>query len=200
MTAREYFENARAAQRRIDGCLARIEAMRSREGVRAQRYDAIGKSYGGDHDVMRMTDARIDAESRIASEVAELRAIVEDARAVCSGIRAANPEHAFWGDVLELRFCDCEQWYTVASFAELRAIVEDARAVCSGIRAANPEHAFWGDVLELRFCDCEQWYTVASSLCISVSYAKLCCSAALDWVDLVGLAAAREGRGQAALF
>lgn len=153
MTAREYFENARAAQRRIDGCLARIEAMRSREGVRAQRYDAIGKSYGWDHDVMRMTDARIDAEARIASEV-----------------------------------------------AELRSIVEDARAVCSGIRAANPEHAFWGDVLELRFCDCEQWYTVASSLCISESYAKLCCSAALDWVDLVGLAAAREGRGQAALF
>ncbi|MFR3450419.1 MAG: hypothetical protein ACLTSX_00935 [Collinsella sp.] len=51
MTAREYFENARAAQRRIDGCLARVEAMRSREGVRAQRYDAIGKSYGRDHDV-----------------------------------------------------------------------------------------------------------------------------------------------------
>ena len=73
MTAREYFENVRAAQRRIDGCLARVEAMRSREGVRAQRYDAIGKSYGGDHDVMRMTDARIDAESRIASEIAELR-------------------------------------------------------------------------------------------------------------------------------
>ena len=102
MTAREYFENARAAQRRIDGCLARVEAMRSREGVRAQRYDAIGRSYGGDHDVMRMTDARIDAEARIASEIGELRSIVEDARPVCSGIRAANPSNVYWGDVLEL--------------------------------------------------------------------------------------------------
>lgn len=153
MTAREYFENARAAQRRIDGCLARIEAMRSREGVRSQRYDAIGRSYGGGRDAMRMTDARIEAEARMASEM-----------------------------------------------ADLRAMVEDARAVCSGIRAANPKHAYWGDVLELRFCDCAQWYTVASSLGISESYAKLCCSSALDWVDLVGIAAAREGRGQAALF
>lgn len=153
MTAREYFENARAAQRRIDGCLARVEAMRSREGVRAQRYDAIGKSYGGDHDVMRMTDARIDAESRIASEV-----------------------------------------------AELRAIVEDARAVCSGIRAANPMNVYWGDVLELRYCDGMQWHALADALCLSESYAKTCASAALDWVDLVGVAAAREGVGQAALF
>lgn len=152
MTAREYFENARAAQRRIDGCLARVEAMRSREGVRAQRYDAIGKSYGGDHDVMRITDARIDAESRIASEIAELRAIVEDARAVCSGIRAANP--------------------------------------CSR----------WGDVLELRYCEDEDWRRLSNSMCISERQAHADHDAALDWVELVGIAAAREGVGQAALF
>ena len=153
MTAREYFENARAAQRRIDGCLARIEAMRSREGVRAQRYDAIGKSYGGDHDVMRMTDARIDAESRIASEITELRAIVEDARAVCSGIRAANPANYRWGDVLELRYCECMDWHRLAG------------CMCVSERQAHADH-----------------------------------DAALDWVELVGIASAREGVGQAALF
>ena len=152
MTAREYFENARAAQRRIDGCLARIEAMRSREGVRAQRYDAIGKSYGGDHDVMRMTDARIDAESRIASEIAELRAIVEDARAVLGHTRG------------------------------------------------EPGERLLGRRAQLRYCDGMQWHALADSLCLSESYVKTCASAALDWVDLVGVAAAREGVGQAALF
>lgn len=152
MTAREYFENARAAQRRIDGCIARLGAMRSREGVRAQRYDSIGRSYGGDHDVMRMTDARMDAEARIASEVADLRAIVEDARAVCAGIRAANPCHR------------------------------------------------WGDVLEMRYCEDMDWRGLSNSLRISERQAHADHDAALDWVELVGIAAAREGVGQAALF
>lgn len=152
MTAREYFENARGAQRRIDGCLARIEAMRSREGVRAQRYDVIGRTYGGGHDAMCATDARIDAEARMQSEMAQLGAMVEDARAVCSGVRAANP--------------------------------------CSR----------WGDVLELRYCDDVDWRRLACSLGISERQAHADHDSALDWVDLVGIAAAREGVGQAQLF
>lgn len=151
MTAREYFENARAAQRRIDGCLARMEAMRAREGVRAQRYDPVGGG-GGGRDAMWATDARIDAEARMSAEIAELRAMVEGARAVCSGVRAANP--------------------------------------CSR----------WGDVLELRYCDDMDWRGLACSLGISERQAHADHDAALDWVELVGVAAAREGVGQAALF
>ncbi len=152
MTAREYFEGARSAQRRIDGCIARIEAMRQREDVRAQRYDSIGGG-GGDRDAMRMTDARIDAEARIASEIVELRSIVEDARAVCSGVRAANPANYRWGDVLELRYCECMDWHRLAG------------CMCVSERQAHADH-----------------------------------DAALDWVELVGIASAREGVGQAALF
>lgn len=152
MTAREYFEGARAAQRRIDGCLARIEAMRSRESVRAQRYDAIGKSYGGDHDAMRATDARMDAEARMQSEMSQLGSMVEDARAVCRGVRAANP-HNRWGDVLELRYCDDVDWRRIASYLRISE------------RQAHADH-----------------------------------DSALNWVDLVGVARAREGVGQAQLF
>lgn len=152
ITAREYFEAARAAQRHIDGRLAAIRAMREREGARAQSYEAIGRG-GGASDPMRATDARIDAEARARSELAECERAVEDARAVCAGVRAANPNHPAWGDVLELRYVELFEWDRIGRALDLTG---------SGVRQA--------------------------------------CRAALDWVDSVGLAAAREGCGQAALF
>ena len=151
MTAREYFEQARACQRSIDRRLAVIESMREREQVRAQRYDAIGHG-SGTSDANRVTDARIDAERAAEREVAELGAAVDDARTVCRGVRWANP------------------------------------------------HTRWGDVLELRYCEDLQWKQVAHSLGITDRQARADVSGALEWVDLVGLAAARTGMGQAALF
>lgn len=38
ITAREYFESAKAAQRRIDGVLARLRSMREREGARVREW------------------------------------------------------------------------------------------------------------------------------------------------------------------
>ncbi|MFR3450418.1 MAG: hypothetical protein ACLTSX_00930 [Collinsella sp.] len=69
-----------------------------------------------------------------------------------------------------------------------------------GHTRGEPGERLLGDVLELRYCDGMQWHMLADSLCLSESYAKTCASAALDWVDLVGVAGAREGVGQAALF
>ena len=151
MTAREYFEQARACQRSIDRRLAVIESMREREQVRAQRYDAIGHGSGAS-DANRATDARIDAERAAEREVAELGAAVDDARTVCRGVRSANP------------------------------------------------HTRWGDVLELRFCEDMQWKQVAFALNVTDRQARADADGALEWVDLVGLAAARAGMGQAALF
>ena len=151
MTAREYFEQARACQRSIDRRLAVIESMREREQVRAQRYDALGHgSYASD--ARGLTDARLDMERAAEREVAELGAAVDDARAVCRGVRRANP------------------------------------------------HTRWGDVLELRYCEDMQWKQVAHSLGITDRQARADVSGALEWVDLVGIAAARTGMGQAALF
>ena len=150
MTAREYFENVRACQRAIDRRLVIIESMKAREGVRAQRYDTIGHATGN-HDVMCATDIRMDAEQSAISDLTTLLKEVEDGRAVCRGIRAANP---------------CQPW---------------------------------GDVLEFRYIEDKTWTAVANALCISERQAQMLLSCALDWVDAVGIAAAKNGMGQAAL-
>jgi len=145
--AREYFEQAREAQRSIDRRISSLESMCSREGVRAQRKSL------GIRDVMARTDARMDAERYAMDEIQELDAEVSDARRVCRGIRAANPNHKIWGDILEFRYLEDMPWRRLA----------DAMGI--SVRTAQVEHA-----------------------------------AALDWVDSVGIAAARSGCGQAALL
>lgn len=152
MDAREYFEAARAAQSAIDRRCRIIESMRSRESVRAQRYDVIGSGGGGNRDAMRAIDARMDAEASARAEIAQLSSEVEDARAVCAGVRAANPTQR------------------------------------------------WGDVLECRYLECMDWRHVAIAMDMSERQAHADLDAALEWVDLVGIAAARDGMGQAALF
>lgn len=152
MTSREYFEEARAAQRLIDGRLTALRSMRAREGVRGQTYEAIGRGTGAS-DPTRATDERIDAESRIRSELGALEREVEDARAVCRGIRAANPSHPLWGDAIELHYVELMGWAEIGRYLG-----------CTGEAVRRAAYA------------------------------------ALDWVDMVGIAAAREGCGQAALF
>lgn len=146
------FEGARSAQRRIDGRLATIRSMREREGLRAQGYDAIGRG-SGVTDPMAATDTRIDAEADAVRELAALQAEVEDARAVCRGVRAANPSHPLWGDALELHYLELLSW-------------DDAGRYC-GVTGEGMRRAAY---------------------------------AALDWIDSVGIASARDGMGQAALF
>lgn len=150
MDAREYFERARAARRLIDGAAARLDAMRAREGARAQSYGPGGGAPAVDG--MAAVDARLDYEARVGREIAGYRADVADARAVCAGVRSANPRHPLWGDVLELRW------------------LEDMA-----------------------------WASVAERVGVSVRTAQAEGRAALDWVDGVGVAAARAGRGGAQL-
>lgn len=113
--AREYFEAARSAQRSIDAHINLIASLRAREGARTQRYGRIGgASKGGVPDGMAATDARMAAEDGAESELRYLYGQVEDARAVCRGVRAANPCNRFWGDVLELRYIEDMCWPAVA--------------------------------------------------------------------------------------
>ena len=147
MTAREYFQAARdaaLAQRRLS---ARVAAMRASEGLRAACFDGMPRASGAS-DPMDAVASRIDAET--------------DARR------------------------------DMAAYAKTLA---DARAVCRGVRAANPSMR-WGDVLEARFCDAMDWATVARVCYVSESRARADASAAMDWVDMVGIAAARDGLGR----
>lgn len=77
------------------------------------------------------------------------------------------------------------------------AIISDARKVCRGIRAANPSQR-WGDVLEARYCDALDWSLVSRVSFVSAAQARADAAAGMDWVDMVGIAAAREGIGRAA--
>lgn len=149
LTAREFFEGARAAQRSIDRMQAAMAAMVAREGVRAQRYDLAGKGAARNPNDPTPTDTRIDYERRYGSEIAELRAQVEDAERVARGVNDANP-------------------------------------------ATLP-----GDALILRYCCDMGWQSVALAMGVSPRTAQRLTDAALDWVDAVGVARAREGLGQA---
>lgn len=89
-----------------------------------------------------------------------------------------------------------------AALDELAHLVDEVargREVCRGVRAANPTQR-WGDALEARYCEGLSWRAVALALDVSERQAMADASCALDWVDLVGLAAAQDGMGQAVLF
>lgn len=148
MAAREYFQAARdaaLAQRRL---AARVAAMRASEGMRAARFDGMPRASGAS-DPMDAVASRIDAEADARRDMAAYARTLADARALCRGVRRANPSMR------------------------------------------------WGDVLEARYCDAMDWATVARVCYVSESRARADASAAMDWVDMVGIAAAREGCGHA---
>ena len=85
-----------------------------------------------------------------------------------------------------------------AELSELRDEVERGRELCAGVRSANPDKR-WGDVLELRYCEDRTLQEIAGTLGVSVRSVNSDLCAALDWTDMVGLAAARSGLGRAAV-
>lgn len=152
MTAEEYFEIARDTVRRIERHPSMVQVMLNRETCKAQSYDSV-RHGSGSTDARTLTDSRMDMEERFAREYSGMLAVVEDARAVCRGVRAANPHHSLWGDALELYY------------------IEDMTID-----------------------------TLACALYISRSQAYIELQRALEWVDSVGIARAKDGMGQAALF
>ena len=82
--------------------------------------------------------------------------------------------------------------------AQYDRIVADGLAVCAGVRTAHPSLR-WGYVLEMRYCQDMLWDAIAAQLGITRQQAQRDAFAAMDWVDAVGIAAAREGCGQQAL-
>lgn len=87
----------------------------------------------------------------------------------------------------------------LSDLADMRAEVEGGRELCRGVRAAHGTTR-WADALELHYIEDMPWTQTASVLGVSERQAQLDVSCALDWVDSVGIAAARSGMGQAALF
>lgn len=106
MTSREYFEGVADAVRAIVGCRARVEALRARDASLGSPTSGERVSGGdGPRDPRDVTAERMDAERRARRELAQLEAAVAEGRRRCAQVRARNPSHAQWGDVLELRYC-----------------------------------------------------------------------------------------------
>lgn len=118
MSARDFFESVRSAAIDADSITRRIRAMESREGVRAQSYEARGRSSGAG-DAMRATDARMDFEGRIERRREEDYRIID---AACSVIYGADQSTggvgailgAAYADALWWRFCAAATWPEVA--------------------------------------------------------------------------------------
>ena len=82
--ARALFDAARDAARECERCRLQIERMASSEGLKAQRYDAIGHG-SGVSDPMRQTDRRIDFENRKREVIENDEALMDYAFCVLYG-------------------------------------------------------------------------------------------------------------------
>ncbi|MDY4014650.1 hypothetical protein, partial [Parafannyhessea umbonata] len=118
---RDFFESVRSAAIDADSITRRIQAMESREGVRAQSYEVRGRS-SGTGDAMRATDARMDFEGRIERRREEDYRLID---AACSVIYGADQSTggvgailgAAYADALWWRFCAAATWPEVAEGA-----------------------------------------------------------------------------------
>lgn len=141
-------------------------------------------------------EAAYAAQRHIDAACARIRAMRER-----EGIRSRGFEASRGGGGADpMRLTDARMDAEAAARSELAALeaeVCEAREVCRGIRSANPRHPYWGDCIELHYLDHMTWHQIGSALGVSTSHARRSAYAALDWVDMVGIAAAREGAGGA---
>lgn len=117
MTSRDFFESVREAALDAERTRRQLEAMESREGVKAQRYGASVQ--GGTRDVMAATDARIDRERAWARRIERDYALIDEACEIIYGtdnrggiaslLGTATADAMFW------RYCAAVTWPEVAS-------------------------------------------------------------------------------------
>lgn len=118
-SASDYFDCIRgiAAQKR--NALRRLESIRARESVRAQRYGEIyGK--GGYGDPTAAVAGRMDAETMTLKEIERMDAAISEAYDILADVRAANKHHN-WADVIELRYIEGLDWKSVARVLDISA-------------------------------------------------------------------------------
>ena len=119
--AEDFFEAVRDASRERSDILGTIASMERREGVRAQGYEALGRS-GRPRDRMAATDARIDYERSRASLLAEDDAIIRvsssliwggDGGDLSGGVASLAGERV--ATAMEMRYVQARSWGEVAA-------------------------------------------------------------------------------------
>lgn len=120
-TAGEFFKAVYNASRECERTRRTIEAMRAREGMRAQRYDSQGTS-GHSADAMRQTDRRLDFERRMDERVRWDLCLMELATDVIYGRSAGKGGVCLLAgsavaDVMCFRFVEGAMWHEVAGLS-----------------------------------------------------------------------------------
>lgn len=116
MTSRDFFESVREAALDAERTRRQLEAMESREGIKAQRYGASVQ--GGTRDVMAATDARIDRERAWARRIERDYALIDEACEIIYGTDNAGGIASLLGtataDAMFWRYCAAVSWDEVA--------------------------------------------------------------------------------------
>ena len=118
-SARSFFEAARDASVECERTREALLRMEAREGVRAQGYEAQGRS-GHASDRTAATDARIDYEERMRERVEADYALIDVACRVLYGSESGKGGvDALMGsavaDAISFRYVDARPWSEVAA-------------------------------------------------------------------------------------
>lgn len=117
--ARGFFEAVRDASREAERTRLTLLRMEAREGVRAQGYEAQGRS-GHTSDRTAATDARIDHEARMAERIEEDYALLDLACRVLYGEESGKGGvdrlmGSAVADCISFRYVDARPWPEVAA-------------------------------------------------------------------------------------
>lgn len=118
-SARDFFEAVREASREAERTRLTLLRMEAREGVRAQGYEAQGRS-GHMSDRTAATDARIDHEARMAERIEEDYALLDLACRVLYGEESGKGGvdrlmGSAVADCISFRYVDARPWPEVAA-------------------------------------------------------------------------------------
>ncbi|HJA28453.1 MAG TPA: hypothetical protein IAA15_02615 [Candidatus Olsenella pullicola] len=118
-SARDFFESVREASREAERTRLTLLRMEAREGVRAQGYEAQGRS-GHTSDRTAATDARMDYEERMRERIEEDYALIDLACRVLYGEESGKGGlDALMGsavaDCISFRYVDARPWPEVAA-------------------------------------------------------------------------------------
>lgn len=112
-SAREILNQSRKAVQMKRQLTDKLEMMRSREGIKTQKYNER-VSGTPDNNSMRPTEERMEAESAFAQQMATLDAYIADAQSLCDGVRKAYPL-TIWSEVIERMYVKGETYEQIAS-------------------------------------------------------------------------------------
>lgn len=118
-SARDFFHAVREASREAERTRLTLMRMEAAEGVRAQGYEATGRS-GHRSDDKARTDARIDYEARMDERIREDYELLDLACAVLYGVEPGKGGlEALMGsavaDTISFRYVDARPWSEVSA-------------------------------------------------------------------------------------